>query len=84
MFNPDGNKRITFADIRDHPIFKQHFPTVDHQSRILYNKKKGKLNRYDSFIQEKMSKIQPKGPKKESDNIEPNFNAKLPKSRDEK
>jgi hypothetical protein len=39
MFNPDGNKRITFVEIREHAIFKEYFPSIDHMSRIIYNKK---------------------------------------------
>jgi hypothetical protein len=64
MFNPDGQKRITFFEIREHPLFKDYFPNIDNQSRILYGKKKA-LNRYDSFVQGKLSTIvqQPKGNK---------------------
>jgi len=85
MFNPDGIRRITFADIREHPIFRAHFPTIDHQSKILYNNKKKGLNRYDSFVQERLSKVQPKGQfQGEPENIEPNFIAKIGKTKEEK
>jgi hypothetical protein len=34
---PDG--RITFSDIRRHPVFAKHFPVVAEASKILYSKK---------------------------------------------
>lgn len=57
IFNPDGTKRITFVEIREHPLFKEYFPVIESQSRILYKGQK-KINRYDSFIQSKTSTIQ--------------------------
>lgn len=28
IFNSDGDNRITFAEIRSHPVFLKHFPVV--------------------------------------------------------
>lgn len=39
MFELDGDSRITFSDIRKHPVFAKHFPVVAEASRILYSKK---------------------------------------------
>lgn len=49
MLHPDGHKRINFVEIREHPVFKELFPVIESQSRILYKSKK--LNRYDTFLQ---------------------------------
>lgn len=39
IFNPNADDRITFAKIREHPIFAKYFPVVDNASKILYGKK---------------------------------------------
>ena len=39
MFDTDIDNRITFSDIRRHPIFAKHFPVVAEASKILYGKK---------------------------------------------
>ena len=39
MFDLDPDNRITFSDIRRHPVFAKHFPVVAEASRILYSKK---------------------------------------------
>ena len=39
IFNTDIDNRITFSDIRRHPIFAKHFPVVAEASKILYGKK---------------------------------------------
>ena len=39
MFDLDPDNRITFSDIRYHPLFKKHFPVVNQASKILYSKK---------------------------------------------
>ena len=39
IFNNDPDNRITFSDIRKHPIFAKHFPVVAEASKILYGKK---------------------------------------------
>jgi serine/threonine protein kinase len=39
MFDLDPDNRITFSDIRRHPVFKKHFPVVQEASKILYSKK---------------------------------------------
>ena len=39
MFDLDPDNRITFSDIRRHPIFAKHFPVVAEASKILYSKK---------------------------------------------
>jgi len=39
MFNTNGDDRITFSEIRKHPIFAKHFPVVAEASKILYSKK---------------------------------------------
>lgn len=63
MFHPEGEKRITFAEIREHPVFKEHFPTIEQHSRILY--KTNKVDRYGSFVQMRRSMINNNLPKKE-------------------
>jgi len=48
MFEIDGSKRITFSEIRKHPVFALHFPNVDNvvdqiygsAFGIMYSKKK--------------------------------------------
>jgi len=40
MFNINGDDRITFSEIREHPIFAKHFPVVKEASKILYDGKK--------------------------------------------
>ena len=39
MFDLDPDNRITFSDIRRHPVFIKHFPVVAEASKILYSKK---------------------------------------------
>jgi len=39
MFELDPEKRITFSDIRRHPVFIKYFPVVAEASKILYSKK---------------------------------------------
>lgn len=39
MFELDPDRRITFSDIRKHPVFIKHFPIVHEASKILYSKK---------------------------------------------
>jgi serine/threonine protein kinase len=39
MFDIDPDNRITFSDIRRHPVFAKHFPIVAEASKILYGKK---------------------------------------------
>jgi hypothetical protein len=39
MFDMDIDNRITFSDIRRHPVFAKHFPIVAEASKILYSKK---------------------------------------------
>jgi serine/threonine protein kinase len=39
MFELDPDDRITFSDIRRHPVFAKHFPIVAEASKILYGKK---------------------------------------------
>jgi hypothetical protein len=39
MFDLDPDNRITFSDIRRHPVFAKHFPVVSEASKILYSKK---------------------------------------------
>jgi hypothetical protein len=39
MFTVDGNDRITFSEIRKHPVFVKHFPVVPEASKILYGSK---------------------------------------------
>ena len=39
MFELDVDERITFSDIRRHPVFVKHFPIVAEASKILYSKK---------------------------------------------
>ncbi len=39
IFNPNGDDRITFAKIREHPLFAKYFPVADKASKILYGKK---------------------------------------------
>lgn len=39
MFQVETQDRITFSDIRRHPLFAKHFPFVPEASKILYGKK---------------------------------------------
>ncbi len=39
MFILDPDDRITFSDIRRHPVFAKLFPVVAQASKILYSKK---------------------------------------------
>ncbi len=39
IFNTSDDDRITFAKIREHPLFAKYFPVVDTASKILYGKK---------------------------------------------
>ena len=39
MFELEPDDRITFSDIRRHPVFIKHFPVVAEASKILYSKK---------------------------------------------
>lgn len=39
IFNPNPETRITFSQIREHPLFVKYFPVVHQPSRILYGKK---------------------------------------------
>ena len=61
MFNSDREKRITFAEIREHPLFAEYFPDDGGQSRMLYNpNKKNKSKNPDklmSFILAKKGSI---------------------------
>ena len=41
IFDPNGETRITFAEIREHALFEKYFPILEnnHASRILYGNK---------------------------------------------
>ena len=39
IFTANPNKRITFSQIREHPIFRMHFPEGAGKSTTLYNNK---------------------------------------------
>lgn len=39
IFNIDGEQRISFISIREHPIFRRHFPEISSMSRIIYKSK---------------------------------------------
>ena len=39
IFNLDVNKRITFTEIRQHPVFAKHFSIISQDSLLLYKKK---------------------------------------------
>lgn len=58
IFDPNAARRINFVEIREHPVFREYFPVISGESRILYKSKKP--NRYDTFIQNKLSTIVPK------------------------
>jgi hypothetical protein len=54
MFNSDVDNRITFAEIRTHPVFVKHFPVVAEASKILYrNKFQSKIIKKDKKPAEK-------------------------------
>lgn len=36
IFAVDPDKRISFYEIRTHPIFSKHFPVIEERSKILY------------------------------------------------
>jgi serine/threonine protein kinase len=39
IFELDPDRRITFSDIRKHPVFSKLFPVIQEASKILYSKK---------------------------------------------
>ena len=39
MFDIDAESRISFHDIRQHPLFKKYFPVIEEASKILYAQK---------------------------------------------
>jgi hypothetical protein len=39
IFNTNAEDRISFHDIRQHPLFKKYFPVIEEASKILYSKK---------------------------------------------
>lgn len=39
MFETEGEKRIAFSEIREHPLFKKYFPEGGASSAIVYKKK---------------------------------------------
>lgn len=39
IFNTNADDRITFSQIRQHPLFAKYFPVLDNASKILYGKK---------------------------------------------
>ena len=47
IFHPEPNKRITFAEIREHNVFKKHFPEGADKSKIIYE---NKLRQFSSNI----------------------------------
>ena len=63
MFNPDASKRLNFAQIRVHPIFKEYFPNPDQSLAKIYEQNPG-INRLDSYRMSKMSAIKQKAPEK--------------------
>ena len=38
IFNPDPKNRLSFSDIRKHPVFSKYFPVVTQACKILYCK----------------------------------------------
>lgn len=38
MFDLNPKRRITFAEIREHPVFSPHFPEVNQSPRLLYER----------------------------------------------
>ena len=39
IFDVDVDNRITFEEIRRHPVFAKHFPSIPEASKILYRGK---------------------------------------------
>ena len=68
IFTINPEERINWVEIREHALFKKHFPIIHESSKILY-KKKGTDNRLVSFVQKKVSMIV-KPPKKEEPKVE--------------
>lgn len=47
MFHPNPDKRITFSEIREHPVFAKNFPDGAGKSQLLY---KNKVKNFKSQI----------------------------------
>ena len=58
IFTVDADSRIGWVQIREHDIFKKHFPIIPEASRIVY-KNKGTDNRFQSFIERRSVMIKP-------------------------
>ena len=60
IFTPDKKGRITFLEIRTHPLFAEHFPELSYRSTILYKKGKKEevveiFDKAQSFVLKKKS-----------------------------
>ena len=62
MFELDTDNRITFAEIRKHPIFAKHFPEVKQASTILYSKKFQPSGIYKKTVKVEKEKMKPSLP----------------------
>lgn len=56
MFDLDPDRRISFSDIRRHPVFSKYFAVVSEASKILYSKK---FKQQPSKIMKKADKKMP-------------------------
>lgn len=77
IFNPNSDDRITFAKIREHPLFAKYFPVADNASKILYGKK------FQSKIVQKAKEgIKSKNPKTEDEeNVKITYSMIKPKDK---
>ena len=63
MFSAKVEKRITFSEIRQHPVFLKHFPQASEESKILYMTKfkSSRLKKeVKNTLKDKVGKLQKK------------------------
>lgn len=39
IFDSDAESRIGWVEIREHPVFRKHFPVITEDSKIIYKNK---------------------------------------------
>lgn len=63
IFTTDPEKRINWVQIREHDLFKKHFPVIAEASKILYGGKK-KGDRFQEFVIRQSKIVKPPMKKK--------------------
>ena len=62
IFTKEPEDRINWVQIREHALFKKHFPVIAEASKILYSKKKA--DRFQEFVIRQSSIMKPPVKKK--------------------